>query len=164
MHRSSPSSPSIGLLFGGGGARSRRAVLQRDAERVRYNVQIRHCGASGMVMVDVGQRIQVDCQPLSGMGMPTDLQPPAGSCGLDFWQSAPAILWLGRFLHAEPALITIQDGARRAGLCCLLRRLPFGAVLASAYPYAAVTGDEGLFWQNGAAVAAALRAKRVLRL
>lgn len=115
-------------------------------------------------MADVGQRIQVDCQPLSGMGVPADLQPPAGSCGLDFWQSAPAILWLGRFLHAEPALITIQDGARRAGLCCLLRRLPFGAVLASAYPYAAVTGDEGLFWQNGAAVAAALRAKWVLRL
>jgi hypothetical protein len=42
--------------------------------------------------------------------------------------------------------------------------LPFGFVLASAYPYAAVAGDVDLFWRHGEDVISALRGKRVVRL
>lgn len=115
-------------------------------------------------MTDAGQRVQVDCEPLMDGNLPSDLRPASTSCGLDFWQSAAALIWLSRTLDAQPVLITVKDDSRMAALCCLLRRLPFGGVLASAYPYTALVGDPELFWQNGDGIASALREKRVVRL
>ncbi|HEY3644244.1 MAG TPA: GNAT family N-acetyltransferase [Gammaproteobacteria bacterium] len=110
------------------------------------------------------KRIQAECGPLADAAVPAQAMPESGSCGLDLWQSPTALRWLGDYLHAQPALIQVRDGARQASLCCLLRRLPLGKALASAYPYAAIVGDAGLFWENGTAVAAALRAQGVVRL
>lgn len=109
-------------------------------------------------------RIHAECVPLTDFQVPPDAQLGAGSCGIDFWQSQAALHWLGAFLGAQPALITVRAGTRMAALCCLLRRLPFGFVLASAYPYAAVAGDVDLFWHHGEDIISALRRKRVVRL
>jgi hypothetical protein len=109
-------------------------------------------------------RVHAECEPLSDFLVPPDVRHGAGSCGIDFWQSPAALRWLGAFLDARPALITVRAGTRMAACCCLLRRLPFGFVLASAYPYAAVAGDVELFWRHGEAIVSALRGKRVVRL
>lgn len=113
--------------------------------------------------MDRASQVRASCEPLS-QTLPGDLQPRAGSCGLDFWQSPAALAWTGRFLGATPALLTVEAGSRRAALVCLLRRLPLGFTLASAYPYAVVAGDPGIFWESGEAVAAALARQRVVRL
>lgn len=108
------------------------------------------------------KRIQAECKPLADFVVPT--QAEVGSCGLDFWQSPEALRWISVYLGARPALLTVQDGTRQASSCCLLRRLPLGMSLASAYPYAGIAGDADLFWQNGAAIASALRMQGVVRL
>lgn len=110
------------------------------------------------------KRIQAECEPLADFIVPTRAQAEAGSCGLDFWQSPQALRWVGAYLHAEPVLVTVRDAGHRASFCCLLRRLPLGMALASAYPYAGIVGDADLFWRSGAAVAAALRARGVVRV
>lgn len=115
-------------------------------------------------MTSVSQSLQVECNLLTDGDLPSELRPIPTSCGLDFWQSAAALVWLGRFLDARSALITVQAGSRKAALSCLLRRLPFGVVLASAYPYAALMGDAELFWQSGAVIAPVLRKHGVVRL
>ena len=114
-------------------------------------------------MTDATQ-IHAQCETLPDFLLPPDMQLSADSCGIDFWQSPAALRWLGAFLGARPALITIRAGTRMAASCCLLRRLPFGFVLASAYPYAAVAGDVDLFWEHGEEIISALRGKRVVRL
>jgi len=70
------------------------------------------------------------------------------SCGLDFWYSPAALRWLGGFLGARPALLGIEEGGRRALLRLLLRPLPGGFRLASAYPYGVIEGDPALFWRT----------------
>lgn len=110
------------------------------------------------------KRIQAECRPLADAAVPAQARPEGGSCGMDLWQSPTALRWIGEYLQAKPALIQVREGVRQASLCCLLRRLPLGKALASAYPYAAIVGDAGLFWESGTAVAAALRAQGVVRL
>ena len=110
------------------------------------------------------KRIHAECEPLADFVVPAPARAKAGSCGLDFWQSPEALRWISAYLGAQPVLITVQDGTRRASLCCLLRRIPLGLALGSAYPYADIVGDTALFWQNGATIATALRAQGVVRL
>lgn len=46
----------------------------------------------------------------------------------------------------------------------MLRRLPFGALLASAYPYGCIQGDVDLFWHAAPAIARMLRTDAIARL
>jgi len=90
--------------------------------------------------------------------------PAPSSCGLDFWHSEAGLSFAATFLHAQGASLQVSDGARSATLCCLLRRLPGGLLLASAYPYASIVGDAALFWSAGKTIRAALARRGVVRL
>ena len=90
--------------------------------------------------------------------------PLPSSCGLDFWQSPAALRWQASFLNAQPAVIRVTADSSSALLCCLLRRLPLGFALASAYPYGMICGDVDLFWRSGYEIAAALKRRQVVRL
>lgn len=106
--------------------------------------------------------VQMQCQLSTDVSF-RDLPSPS-SCGLDFWQSQAALNWVSSFLNAAPINIRIVDNLREASLCCLLRRLPFGFYLASAYPYGMIRGDVDLFWRGTPVIAGILRRRRVVRL
>lgn len=105
---------------------------------------------------------QVQCQ--LSTDFPFHELPSPSSCGLDFWQLPAALRWQASFLNAQPAVIQVTAESTSAFLCCLLRRLPFGFMLASAYPYGMICGDVDLFWRSGYEIAVALRRSRVVRL
>ena len=87
-----------------------------------------------------------------------------GSCGLDFWQSPPAIDWINQYLVSQSAYIEVTDNCNKASLLCFIRPLPGGFFLASAYPYGCIDGDINLFWKAENHIAYALRKHRILRL
>lgn len=86
------------------------------------------------------------------------------SCGLDFWHSAAGLRWAGAFMHGRACRLELSTGADEASLVCLVRRLPGGLHLASAFPYGHVRGNPQLLWQTRATVSKTLRNARVLRL
>jgi hypothetical protein len=83
--------------------------------------------------------------------------PPPSSCGLDFWQSDEASDWVCGYLDARPASLQVVAGGRSASLRLLLRRLPLGMRLATAYPYGCIEGDVDTFWRATAEIGRALR-------
>ncbi len=90
---------------------------------------------------------------------------PAGSCGFDFWHSTPALEWINSYLSARPMQIQVtEENKKKATLFCLLRQLPCGLFLASAYPYGYIEGDVELFWQAVNQISQELRKHRVIRL
>ncbi len=93
-----------------------------------------------------------------------NLSSPPGSCGLDFWQSTPALEWMKKYLHAEPVQIQVSEGGKHASLLCMLRRLPCGLFLASAYPYGFIAGDTDLFWKAKKQIVQTLFKRRIVRL
>lgn len=91
-------------------------------------------------------------------------RPHASSLGLDLWQSPAALQWMGTYLHARPWLLRIREGDAEARMVLLLRRLPSGLSLASAYPYGWIDGDADLFWRSRRVIRKALHRRGVVRL
>lgn len=71
---------------------------------------------------------------------------------------------MGGYLHAQPAVIHVTSDGKHASLLCLLRSLPGGLSLASAYPYGCIDGDPRLFWEAIPAITRALKRVRAVRL
>ncbi len=96
---------------------------------------------------------------------PADWAPPSpSSCGLDVWHTEPALTWIGDFLRAKSSWLEVSDAMGRAGLRFVVRHLPLGVLLGSAYPYGAIEGDVTCFLRNLEAIRSALLRQRIVRL